>query len=371
MTDSSQSTTPRNRPSSYQEKRISIGSFGSGDGVAAGPGLPDDAVHSGTSSTSSAVSYQPPSSLWPCTPNGKREPQFRQSIIGDENKCRRKFAKMVQAAQQFQSEHKAAHDIPKEMEIVFNGQDNVQYIRLVLNGQSEYHKFCGNSQYIPPELMTTGTYNSNGLADVWVLGISLYRMLVGKFPFIASSDRKLFKKMLHADFSIPHSLSEDAQDLLRRMLAPESSRASLDLVMFHPWLKSYMATTTMVSDLQRPNQRLQKEQPQKQSNATDVDNHATIPSSSSGFVPETSLLSPPSSPPPPPRPTAAAAAEHDTLANAPRKPSTRDRSSKRMSRTLADMLLILVEGPFPPPKHPYRELAYLGADRREEIAAAL
>lgn len=65
-----------------------------------------------------------------------------------------------------------------------------------------------NSQYIPPELMTTGTYNSNGLADVWVLGISLYRMLVGKFPFIASSDRKLFKKMLHADFSIPHTLSE-------------------------------------------------------------------------------------------------------------------------------------------------------------------
>lgn len=31
----------------------------------------------------------------------------------------------------------------------------------------------------------------------------------------------------------------DARDLLQRMLAPENTRASFDLVMFHPWLKPY------------------------------------------------------------------------------------------------------------------------------------
>lgn len=44
--------------------------------------------------------------------------------------------------------------------------------------------------------------------DVWVLGISLYRMLVGKYPFSANNDRRLFNKMQQGDFSIPQELSD-------------------------------------------------------------------------------------------------------------------------------------------------------------------
>lgn len=156
------------------------------------------------------------------------------------------------------------------------------------------------------------------------------------------------------------------------MLAPESSRASLDLVMFHPWLKSYMMTTTAVPDLQ--SQCSPQQQSQKKCEAADLDRRAPIPSSFSRAVPERAQLSPPASPPPPPQPPANTAAAHNSRAislDVPQKSSTHDRPSKRMSRTLTDMLLILVGGPFPPPKHPYRELAYLGAGRREEIAAAL
>lgn len=35
------------------------------------------------------------------------------------------------------------------------------------------------------------------------------------------------------------SLPIDVKDLLRRLLAPDSTRASLDLIIFHPWLKPY------------------------------------------------------------------------------------------------------------------------------------
>ena len=140
MTDSTQS---RARPQSLifndnnnnDEKRISTSS---------------NETDSSTTSSSSAASYHPPpvlpantaipSSTSP-TQSKRGEPQFRANMIGDETKCRRKFVKMVQAAYNFQMEHKDL--IPKEMDILFNAQDNVQSIRLYINNQAEYHKFCG------------------------------------------------------------------------------------------------------------------------------------------------------------------------------------------------------------------------------------
>ena len=40
------------------------------------------------------------------------------------------------------------------------------------------------------------------------MGIWLYRMLVGKYPYNAPNDRKLFIKMGHGDFTLPCHLSE-------------------------------------------------------------------------------------------------------------------------------------------------------------------
>lgn len=67
--------------------------------------------------------------------------------------------------------------------------------------------YTSNSQYVPPELSVQTEYHSE-LADIWVLGVFLYRMLVGKYPFSAANDQQLFKKMLHGNFSIPNELSE-------------------------------------------------------------------------------------------------------------------------------------------------------------------
>lgn len=63
-----------------------------------------------------------------------------------------------------------------------------------------------DAQYIPPELSSRRAYQCD-LVDVWVLGISLYRILVGKYPFHANNDRRLFNKMQYADFGIPSHLS--------------------------------------------------------------------------------------------------------------------------------------------------------------------
>ncbi|KAL0079415.1 hypothetical protein F4703DRAFT_1874411 [Phycomyces blakesleeanus] len=162
-----------------------------------------------SASSLSSSSYSPPVQ-WPT--QQKCEPQFNPSSVNNEDQCKRKFVKMIQAAYEY---HETNHQPPTEIEIIFNSKDDVNHIRLFhyTNGQkADFHVFCGNPQYIPPEASLGATYR-NGLADVWVLGISLYRMLVGKYPFTATTDRKLFKKMLQGDFSIPTHLSQDLYEI--------------------------------------------------------------------------------------------------------------------------------------------------------------
>lgn len=147
MSESSQQSTPPVRLSLVQndeedrQKRISTCSNGSNGNNNNGESDEGNQSTSSSSSTtsSSAVSYHP-SPVWP-TLQPKKEPHFRPGLVGDEAKCRRRFAKMVAAAYRFQLEHRT--EIPKQMEIIFNAQDNVRLVKLSINGQTEYHRFCG------------------------------------------------------------------------------------------------------------------------------------------------------------------------------------------------------------------------------------
>ncbi|KAI9483917.1 MAG: kinase-like domain-containing protein [Benjaminiella poitrasii] len=158
-----------------------------------------------------------------------------------EEECKAQFSKMVMAAYHQQQ---LLEQYPREMHLLFEqeGQD-IEGISIIFQDgtREDYLEFKGFLQYLAPELSTSTEYHHEKI-EIWSLGISLYYMLIGKYPFAEDqvSHRDLFTKMLKCNYEIPKSLSEDAGDLIRRMLSFEHSRASFDLVMFHPWLKSYI-----------------------------------------------------------------------------------------------------------------------------------
>lgn len=96
--------------------------------------------------------------------------------------------------------------------------------------------FCGTPSYMAPEIVSKQEY-AGPPADIWALGVVLYVMLTGTFPFRGSSDRELFRKIKCGVTVFPTVLSEKGRDLIMQMLSlsPES-RLSAEEILLHEWL---------------------------------------------------------------------------------------------------------------------------------------
>lgn len=93
---------------------------------------------------------------------------------------------------------------------------------------------CGTRNYLPPEMLYGKMYSME--ADMWSLGVMLYRMLCGCFPFDAPRTKEVFKLVRHEEVSLPKVLSPQARSLLAKLLAKEPrNRPTIDDAMNHPF----------------------------------------------------------------------------------------------------------------------------------------
>ena len=98
--------------------------------------------------------------------------------------------------------------------------------------------FCGTPSYMAPEIVSRKEY-AGPPADIWALGVLLYAMLCGTFPFKGDSDKELYRKINRGYFDVPEHLSTMSKALLLRILQvdpdkrPTAEQISLDL-----WLNS-------------------------------------------------------------------------------------------------------------------------------------
>ena len=53
---------------------------------------------------------------------------------------------------------------------------------------------CGTSSYMAPEIVRKTDY-SGFKADIWALGVVLYVLLTGRFPFKAKTEKELFTRI--------------------------------------------------------------------------------------------------------------------------------------------------------------------------------
>lgn len=83
----------------------------------------------------------------------------------------------------------------------------------------------GSPAYISPDVLSGKPYLGKP-SDMWALGVVLFTMLYGQFPFYDSQPQELFRKIKAAEFTMPSDgrVSEDSKHIIQNLLTLNSEK---------------------------------------------------------------------------------------------------------------------------------------------------
>ena len=101
----------------------------------------------------------------------------------------------------------------------------------------KYKSYLGTPSYMAPEIVKRDYYDGYKV-DIWALGVILYKILAGDFPFGHEEDLDLERKILKASFEFPANFPIKCKDIVNKCLTVDpSKRITIKDIQNHPWLK--------------------------------------------------------------------------------------------------------------------------------------
>ena len=96
---------------------------------------------------------------------------------------------------------------------------------------------CGSPCYAAPEMIAGKRYHGSQV-DVWSCGVILFALICGYLPFEDSNTSLLYKKIISGEYRCPKFMSEEAKDLLSRVLNTDpEERYTLSQIKNHKWFR--------------------------------------------------------------------------------------------------------------------------------------
>ncbi|KAL7862216.1 hypothetical protein SRHO_G00136570 [Serrasalmus rhombeus] len=136
----------------------------------------------------------------------------------DEDEASRLFHQMVSVVAHCHNNDVVLRDL-KLRKFLFKNPErtmltlsNLEDAHMMEKGDDSVYGKHGCPVYASPEgLRAEGKYSGKA-ADVWSLGVALYIVLVGRYPFSDSNSNMLFNKIQRCKFSLPDTLSPKARE---------------------------------------------------------------------------------------------------------------------------------------------------------------
>jgi calcium-dependent protein kinase len=115
----------------------------------------------------------------------------------------------------------------------------------IFNDKQAMFDKVGTAYYISPEVLD-GFYDEK--CDIWSAGVILYILLCGYPPFNGNDDDEIFESIKKRKFVYPDAewanISNEAKDLINKMLSDPLNRLTAEQVLSHPWLKKQLSKDT-------------------------------------------------------------------------------------------------------------------------------
>jgi serine/threonine protein kinase len=172
----------------------------------------------------------------------------RRNFTEDEARC--VFSDILDGVSCLHSKYQVAHlDLKLENVMI----DSLSHARIIDFGLARPFKLfrntrlkCGSPPYCSPEMLSGQSVTEQ--TDVWSLGVLLYALVVGNYPFSASDDCLMTSRILLEDCTFPLSVSNEFKDLIQRMLQKDpTNRITLANIALHPWITRGVATCAPVT----------------------------------------------------------------------------------------------------------------------------
>jgi len=117
--------------------------------------------------------------------------------------------------------HSVTHRDIKMENLLLDEECNAKIIdfgfSICTNAEQKLKIFCGTPSYMAPEIVMKKEYLGPP-TDIWSLGVLLFAMLCGCFPFKGINEKDLFRCISKCKFTFPKTVSSGARALVGKML---------------------------------------------------------------------------------------------------------------------------------------------------------
>ncbi|GLJ24409.1 hypothetical protein SUGI_0466160 [Cryptomeria japonica] len=135
---------------------------------------------------------------------------------------------------------------PENLLVTSNGRVKIcdfSVSRMFKESNDELRRSPGTPVYTAPECCVGVTYHGKR-ADVWALGVTLYCMVLGHYPFIGHTLQDIYNKIVHDPLLLPEDMNPELANLLEGLLCKDpNQRMKLDAAARHPWVVKVNAST--------------------------------------------------------------------------------------------------------------------------------